>query len=61
MHADVRKTLIDREYQTRTQAEKAQRAAQTGIKGTPAGTGMKQQAPGGESLRSTLERAFGDS
>jgi hypothetical protein len=60
MHADVRKTLIDREYQSRTQAEKAQRAAGTAIRGAPNGAGVRQVAPGGESLRATIERAFGE-
>ena len=60
MDANVRKTLIDREYQARTQAQKAQAAAGTSIKGSPTGAAMRQVPPGGESLRATLERAFGE-
>jgi hypothetical protein len=60
MHAEVRKTLIDREYQNRVQAQKAQAAAGTSIKGAPHGAGVRQVPPKGESLRATLERNFGE-
>jgi hypothetical protein len=60
MHAEVRKTLIDREYQSRVQAQKVQAAAGAAIRGAPHGAGVRQVPAGGESLRATIERNFGE-
>jgi hypothetical protein len=59
MDADIRKTLIERDYQARTQAQKQAAAANVSIKGAPNGTGVQPAgAPRGESVRASLERVL---
>jgi hypothetical protein len=59
MDAGVRKTLIEREYQNRVRAEKAANAANLSVRGGPGGAKMQEAPKTGESLRDSIERAFG--
>ena len=58
MHADVRKTLIDRAVQQHNQAAKQAQAANVSVRGAPNGPGVQAAAPKGESLHATLSRAM---
>jgi hypothetical protein len=60
MDGDIRTTLIDREYQKRTQALKQNAAANVSLRGAPNGTGMAPAGAAiGESVRASLERVIG--
>lgn len=59
MQADVRKTLIEREYNRRVAAERAAAAQSVNIKSAPTGPAMREVPPNGEDLRATIERAMG--
>jgi hypothetical protein len=62
MDGNIRKILIDREYQARTQAQKQNAAANVSIRGAPNGTGvLPAGAAKGESVRQSLERVLGGS
>jgi hypothetical protein len=60
MDADIRKELISRDYQQRTQAQKQAAAANLSVRGAPNG-GVRPATPaGGETVRQSLERVMGN-